>query len=185
MSQIVDYDDPALEKLSLYPRNLNPLLREQLLEDDDIDLNHIVLSHYRLSRIRQQDLRLDDGKGDYGLKPGEGLGTARARDAKEEFLSQIIARLNEIFITDNLTDGDQVSYVYAVRDKLRENERVMNQLASNSEEQALLGDFPKAVDDAILDSGEAFENQKMQLLSDPKKAAAFAKLIFDLLKMTG
>ncbi len=182
MSQIVDYDDPSLEKLSLYGRNLSPLLREQLLDDDDIDLNHLVLSHYRLSKIRQQDLLLNEHPGAYGLKPGEGMGTAKARDPKEEFLSQIIARLNEIFITDHLTDGDQVTYVYAVRDKLRENERVMHQLANNSNEQALLGDFPKAVDDAILDSGEAFENQKLQLLSDPKKAAAFARLVFDLLK---
>lgn len=182
MSQIVDYDDPNLEKLSLYARNLNPLLREQLVDEDEIDLSHVVLSHYRLSKIRQQDLLLNEGQGDYGLTPGEGLGSAKARDPKEEFLAQIIARLNEIFITDHLTDGDQVSYAYTVRDKVKENGKVMSQLANNSDEQAMLGDFPKAVDDAILDSGEAFDNQKMQLLSDPKKAAAFAKLVFDLLK---
>jgi type I restriction enzyme R subunit len=185
MSQIVDYDDTSLEKLSLYARNLNPLLREQFLEDDDVDLNHIVLSHYRLSKIRQQDLLLNEDQGPYGLKPGEGMGTAKARDAKEEFLSQIIARLNELFITDHLTQNDLVNYAYTVRDKVRENETVMKQLANNSDEQALLGGFPKAVDDAILDSSDAHENQKLQLLSDPKKAAAFAKLVFDLLKMAG
>jgi len=186
MSQIVDYDDTSLEKLSLYARNLNPLLREQAIDDDDIDLDHVVLSHYRLSKIKQQDLALDDRPQDpYGLKPGEGLGSARARDPKEEFLSQIIARLNELFITDNLTEQDLVNYAYTVRDKVRENGKVMSQLANNSDEQALLGDFPKAVDDAILDSSDAHENQKMQLLSDPKKAAAFAKLVFDLLKMAG
>jgi type I restriction enzyme R subunit len=37
------------------------------------------------------------------------------------------------------------------------------------------------VDDAILDSGDAHRNQMMQLLSDPKKAAGFAKIVFDLL----
>ena len=47
----------------------------------------------------------------------------------------------------------------------------------------MLGNFPGAVETAIIDSGEAFENQKLQLLSDPKKAAAFAKLVFDLIKM--
>ena len=76
-----------------------------------------------------------------------------------------------------------MNYAYTVRDKVRENEKVMSQLANNSNEQAMLGDFPKAVDDDILDSGAAHENQKMQLLSDPKKAAAFAKLVFDLLKI--
>jgi type I restriction enzyme, R subunit len=111
MSQIVDYDDTSLEKLSLYARHLSPLLREQLLDEDDIDLNHIVLSHYRLSKIKQQDLLLNEDQTPYGLKPGEGMGTAKARDPKEEFLSQIIARLNEIFITDSLTDGDQVKAI--------------------------------------------------------------------------
>ncbi len=185
MSQIVDYDDADLEKLSLYARNLAPLLREQSVDDDDVDLSNVVLSHYRLSKIRQQDLRLEDKSGPYKLRPGEGVGSARARDRKEELLAQIIARLNELFITDNLTELDLVNYAYTDRDKVRENEKVMSQLANNTDEQAMLGDFPKAVDDAILDSGEAHENQKLQLLSDPKKAAAFAKLIFDLLKMAG
>ncbi len=185
MSQIVDYDDAALEKLSLYARNLAPLLREQAIDEEEVDLSHVVLSHYRLSKIKQQDLLLSEEEGNYGLKPGEGLGTARARDPKEAFLLEIIARLNELFITDKLTDQDLVSYAFTVRDKVRENERVMSQLANNSDEQALLGDFPKAVEDAILDSGEAYENQKLQLLSDPKKAAAFARVMFDLVKMAG
>lgn len=183
MSQIVDYDDPSLEKLSLYARNLSPLLREQLTDEDDVDLNHVVLSHYRLMKIKQQDLALGEDEGAYGLKPGDGLGTAKARDRQEEFLSHIIARLNELFITDHLTEQDLVNYAYTVRDKVRENGKVMSQLANNSSEQALLGDFPKAVDDAILDSSVAHEEQKMQLLADPKKAAAFAKLVFDLLKV--
>jgi type I restriction enzyme, R subunit len=185
MSQIVDYDDANLEKLSLYARNLAPLLREQLLDEDDIDLSHVVLSHYRLAKIKQQDMRLEEEEGSYGLKPGEGVGTARARDRKEELLSQIIARLNELFVTDHLTEQDLVNYAYTVRDKVKENEKVMSQLANNSDEQAMLGDFPKAVDDAILDSSAAHENQKLQLLADPKKAAAFAKLVFDLLKIAG
>ena len=185
MSQIVDYDDADLEKLSLYARNLAPLLREQNVDDDDVDLSHVVLSHYRLSKIKQQDLMLEEEQSPYGLKPGEGLGSARARDRKEELLSQIIARLNELFITDHLSEQDLVNYAYTVRDKVRENEKVMSQLANNTDEQAMLGDFPKAVDDAILDSSAAHENQKFQLLSDPKKAAAFAKLVFDLIKMAG
>jgi len=185
MSQIVDYDDVNLEKLSLFARNLAPLLREQATDEDDIDLSNVLLSHYRLSKIKQQDLRLEEGEGDYGLKPGEGAGSARPRDRKEELLSQIIARLNELFVTDHLSEQDLVNYAYTVRDKVRENEKVMSQLANNSDEQAMLGDFPKAVDDAILDSSAAHENQKLQLLADPKKAAAFAKLVFDLIKIAG
>lgn len=180
MSQIVDYDNKDLERLSLYARNLRPMLRESLLDDDDIDLGNVVLSHYRISAIRQQDLKLNQDQASY-LAPGNEAGTAKAKDKKEELLSQIVARLNELFIMDKLTDKDLISYAYSVRDKLSENDSVMMQIAKNTPEQAMLGDFPKALDDAILDSSEAHQEQMMQLLSDPVKSMQFARVIFDLL----
>jgi len=69
--------------------------------------------------------------------------------------------------------------------KVRGNALVMMQIANNSPEQAMLGDFPKAVDDAVMGSHEAHHNQIMQLLSDPKRAAGFAKVVFYLLQITG
>jgi type I restriction enzyme R subunit len=181
MSQIVDYDDTGLEKLSLYARNLRPMLREALLDEDEVDLDNVVLSHYRVAKIRQQDLLLKQNTGEYQLEPGEGLGSAKPHDEKEEFLSQIISRLNEIFVADQLSDKDMVNYAYTIRDKVSENDIVMKQIENNSPEQALLGDFSKAIDDAILDSNSAHQNQMIQLLSDPKKAASFARVVFDLL----
>ena len=183
MSQIVDYDDKQLEKLSLYARNLSPMLREAAVDEDDIDLTGVVLSHYRVSKIRQQDLKLKEDSPDYKLVPGEGLGSAAAKDKKEELLSQILERLNELFVTDQLTEKDMVNYAYTIRDKVSENQLVMQQLANNTPEQALLGNFANAVDDAIMDSGDAHQNQMMQLLSDPAKASKFARVVFDLLKL--
>ncbi|WP_440053526.1 type I restriction endonuclease subunit R [Pseudoalteromonas sp. T1lg65] len=181
MSQIVDYDDKELEKLSLYARHLRPLLREKVIEEDDIDLDNVVMSHYRLSKIRQQDIQLKEDTAEYQLEPSSDVGSAKAKDKKEEFLSNILARLNEVFITDNLTDKDMINYAFTVRDKLTENETVMSQIANNTREQAMLGDFPKAIDDAILDSNEAHQEQMMQLLSDPSKTAQFARVVFDML----
>ncbi|MEY8194484.1 MAG: DEAD/DEAH box helicase family protein [Cycloclasticus sp.] len=181
MSQIVDYDDKDLEKLSLYARNLRPMLREIAVEEDDIDLNNVVLSHYRVSKIRQQDIQLKEDAGEHQLEPGDALGTAKAKDPKEEFLSQIITRLNELFVTDELTDKDMVNYAHTVKDKVMENKLVMQQVLENSAEQAMLGDFPKAMDDAIMDSSDAHQNQMMQLLSNPDKAAGFAKLVFEMI----
>jgi len=159
------------------------MLRETLLEEEGIDLSGVVLSHYRLSIMRQQDLKLKEDSADYKLEPGEGLGTAKAKDKHEELISQIISRLNELFITDHLTENDLVNYAHTIRDKISENALVMKQIANNSTEQAMLGDFSKAVDDAVMDSGEAHQNQMLQLLSDPKKAAGFAKVVIDLLKL--
>ena len=65
MSQIVDYDDKDLEKLSLYARNLRPMLREITTEESDINLSNVVMSHYRLSKIRQQDIQLKQDSPDY------------------------------------------------------------------------------------------------------------------------
>jgi type I restriction enzyme R subunit len=67
MSQIVDYNDKNLEKLCLYARNLQPMLREAVMEEDDIDLSNVELSHYRLSKIRQQDLSLKEDAVGYEL----------------------------------------------------------------------------------------------------------------------
>jgi type I restriction enzyme R subunit len=120
MSQIVDYDDKHLEKLSLYARNLRPLLREGFIEEDGLDLSNVQLSHYRLAMIKQQDLRLKEA-GDYQLEPSNGLGSAQAKDKQEEFMSQIISRLNALFITDCLTENDLVNYAYTIRDKISEN----------------------------------------------------------------
>lgn len=181
MSQIVDYNDPSLEKLNMYARHLRPLLRNVSEDEDTIDLSNVVLSHYRLSKLRQQDIKLKEDAEDYGLNPGQELGTAKPKDKKEEFLSQIVRRLNELFITDNLTEQDMVNYAYAVRDKIKENNLVMTQIKNNNPEQAMLGDYPKAVDDAIIDSNKAHMNQRDQLLSNPAKAAQFAKLVFEML----
>ena len=181
MSQIVDYDDKDLEKLSLYARNLRPMLREASIDgEDDIDLSSVVLSHYRLSKLRQQDIQLEEEASDTALEPGDALGTAKAKDPKDEWLSQLIARLNEVFITDGLTDKDMVNYAHTIADKISEDDQVVQQMANNSTEQAMLGSFPKALDDAILNSSDAHQNQMMQLLSDPNRAAGFARVVFDL-----
>lgn len=142
ISQIVDYDDKELEKLSLFARQLGPLLREANIDEGSIDLNDVALSHYRLSKIKQQNLSLEIDASD-GLEPGTGLGSGTAKDKAEEFLSQIIERLNDLFAGDGLTDDDVVNYAQTISDKFRENARVMTQIANNSREQAMLGAFPE------------------------------------------
>jgi len=76
-----------------------------------------------------------------------------------------------------------VNYAYTIRDKVRENAAVMSQIQNNTAAQAMLGDFSKAMDDAVISSANAHQNQMMQLLSDPSKAVAFSRIVFDLLKI--
>lgn len=57
ISQINDYDNKDIEKLSLYARYLQPTLRESL-DEDEVGFSNIIMSHYRFSKLRQQDLKL-------------------------------------------------------------------------------------------------------------------------------
>lgn len=179
MSQIVDYDSKDLEKLSLYARNLQPLLRESVNEDDDIDLSNIVMSHYRVSKLHQQDLKLQESRSEYQLDAGGGAGTAKPKDIKEERLSKIIARLNELFDTENLTENDLINYSQTIWNKVNENKIVMKQITNNSPEKAMLGDFPNAALDAIFDSQDAYHDITNQLLSDPRRLEQFTRFLLD------
>ncbi len=181
MSQIVEYDDKELEKLSLFARNLRPLLREQVADEDEIDLSNVAMSHYRLSKIRQQDIQLKANSTEHKLEPANDMGTAKAKDKKEDFLSVILGRVNDLFITDKLTDQDMINYVHTVADKMSENTRMMKQIQNNTREQAMLGEFDNALDDAVLDSNAAHMEQMTQLMSDPAKMRQFAHIIYDVL----
>lgn len=75
-----------------------------------------------------------------------------------------------------------INYAFAVREKLSENQAVMTQIANNTREQAMLGDFPKAIDDAVMGSNYAHQEMMMQYLSNAKPARGFARVVFDMLK---
>ena len=75
-----------------------------------------------------------------------------------------------------------INYAITIRDKLSENKLVMTQIANNSPEQAMLGDFWNCAENAIFDSSQAHENQRMQLLKDASKMDAFMRILFDMLK---
>ncbi len=68
-------------------RNLRPMRRESILDEDDIDLQGVVLSHYRLSKIKQQNLKLKENSPEYQLDPGDGLGVRQGKVRKEELPS--------------------------------------------------------------------------------------------------
>ncbi len=77
------------EKLSLFARHLRPLLHEQRIEEDEVDLSNVEMSHYRLSKLHEQHLKLQEDAAEYKIKPGNDVGTAKPKDKKEEFLSNI------------------------------------------------------------------------------------------------
>ena len=177
MSQIVDYDDKELEKLSLYARNLQPLLRESVNNEEDVDLSNIVMSHYRVSKLYQQDLKLHEGGGE--LEVGGGSGTGKPKDPKEELLSKVINSLNEVFAGEDFTESDMINFQNTIWDKVTENEIVVKQFTNNSTDQIMLGGYPDAAMDALFESQEAYEGMTMHLLSNPNQFKKFIRLMLD------
>ena len=181
MSQIVDFDDADLEKLNLYARHLHPLLREEEDEEDVLDLSGIQLTHYRLQKQREQDLRLNEAKGESALEPGAEFGTGKAREKQLEPLSRIISRMNDLFAAENLSDADKVSYAQTIAAKIQENAGVMAQIRNNTPEQAMLGDFPKAVEEAVLASGDAHHELMSQFLANRNVQIGFARMLLEMI----
>ncbi|WP_210436120.1 hypothetical protein [Photobacterium toruni] len=58
----------------------------------------------------------------------------------------------------------------------------MTQIDNNTRDQAMLDDFPQAIDDAVMDSNESHQEMMMQYLSNPELAKGFARVVFDMLK---
>jgi type I restriction enzyme R subunit len=91
--------------------------------------------------------------------------------------------MNDLFTGDKLTEKDLINYANTIADKIRENDRVMDQINNNSAEQAMLGDFPGAVLDAVIDSRNTHNDLAMQYLSDEKIAEGFARLLLNMLSI--
>lgn len=181
-SQIVDFDDVDLEKLSIFAKHLYPLLRLDAWEDD-IDLTDVMMTHYRLHQQRQLDLSLGNKIGENAaqLPPSKEGAGAVPRDQKTEFLKEIIARMNDLFIEDGLTETDMLNYANTIMDKVAENQIVMDQLRNNSTQQAMLGQFPASINAAVIDSMGIHEKMALKVLSNDIISKGFANLVLDML----
>ncbi|UUO25378.1 type I restriction endonuclease subunit R [Colwellia sp. M166] len=182
-SQIVDFDDFDLEKLSIFAKHLHPLLRFDVLQDD-IDLSDVAMTHYRLHEQREANLELGYKVGEEPksyLAPTKESSGATPKDAQTELLNEIISRMNDLFVEDGLTEGDMVNYANTIAGKVSENDTVMDQLRNNTKEQAMLGAFPESINDAVIQSMGAHESMAMKVLSNEFVAKGFAELMFDVL----
>lgn len=182
-SQIVDFDDFELEKLSVFAKHLHPLLRLNSNEDD-VDLSDVVMTHYRLHEQREANLQLGYKVGEeqaHYLPPSKEASGATPKDPKTELLHEIIERMNDLFVEDGLSEADMLNYANTIAGKVSENEIVMDQLRNNTKEQAMLGQFPESINDAVIESMGIHEKMALKVLSNEAVAKGFAGLMFDVL----
>jgi len=174
LSQIVDYADEDLLKLWAFVKALIPNLKTYD-EKDPIDISSVELTHYKLHKQKTKNLGLD---GD-GILPGTEGGGAIAKDPEKELLSQIIGHMNALF-EGELTDDDMLNYARTIKDKVMENSKVVEQVTNNTKEQAMMGGFADAINDAVIESLDAHQNLATQVLGQERIRKGLANIVYDL-----
>lgn len=180
VSQITSFDDQELERLCVFARHLLPMLRQEVLEEDEIDLSAVILSHYNLRAKRTQDLKLKEDAQGYGLQGVSAVGSAKAKEEKKDFLSNILEQLNDLFGAE-VTDGDKLDWLQGMANKIAENLPLMEQVRNNHRDAIMLGDFPKAVDAAVIERMDTQNGMSLDYLSRPDAANRIQSLLLDLL----
>lgn len=174
LSQIVSYEDVELEKRCAFARGLLPNIKTIDL-DPPLDLGDIEMTHFAIKNRKTHTIDLKNGE----IDP-DGTGGGKARDPKTELLEMIIKQLNDLFAGE-LTEDDKLNYALTIKDKVLENARVVEQVKNNTKEQAMLGDFPVALTDAIIESMEAHQSMAGQLLGQDEVCKRFSRLVLDML----
>ncbi len=166
LSQIFDYANTAVEKRFLFYKHLVPLL-DFGREREGVDLSKVTLTHHSLKNEGQR--RLDVlGRDETKLAPMTGMGSGSVQEKEKALLAEIIARVNDLFGGDT-TDGDQLSYVTTLRDKMLESETLVTQAANNTKAQFDNSPTLKAeLMNAIIDAFEAHANLSKQALDSQK-----------------
>lgn len=181
LSQILNYEDTDLAKrYVLFKHLLHPLsdiLRNPDVKDG-IDLSGVNLSHYSAKSGGSRKLELDPSK-ENELPGIGGAGTGQSRIKERGLLSEIIAKLNDLF-EGELTDIDMVNYVNTVCDKLFESDELIEQAANNSKSQFAQGNIREMIIDAVIEHREANNHMAGQLLADEQKLKSFSDILIDM-----
>ncbi len=134
LGQMFDYGNTDYEKLYLFAKLLEPLLKYGR-ERDGIDLSALKLTHHRMRDLGQQRLTLAGGDAADPLQPLTDAGSGAAQDKQKQRLDAIIRAINGLFEGD-VTEGDTVTYVDGViKGKLMESGTLKAQAAANTREQ--------------------------------------------------
>jgi type I restriction enzyme R subunit len=163
LSQIFDYGNTALEKRSIFYKQVLRLLvfgRER----EGIDLSKVVLTHHNLRDQGNRPMPLVAGENPK-LEPITEAGGGSVQEKQRALLNEIIQRVNELFEGD-LTDQDKLVYVNnVIMGKLLESETLKQQATNNTKEQfANSPDLKSELMNAIIGALEAHTAMSTQAL---------------------
>ncbi|MEW2484097.1 DEAD/DEAH box helicase family protein [Mycobacterium sp. NPDC049093] len=164
LSQIVNYEDPAIEKLSIYLRHLAPMIASEQLHHD-IDLSGVDFDY-----LAQHAQQATDGKlsGGVVLQPAKAGGTGTARDPELVALEQVIAQINDLFSGEH-PDSSVRNVVTHIKDRLEESETLQQQAQNNTLAQfSASPDLQNEFVGAVIGAMASSEDLSTQILNNPE-----------------
>ncbi|MEC4841099.1 DEAD/DEAH box helicase family protein [Mycobacteroides chelonae] len=174
LSQIVNYEDAAIEKLSIYLRFLAPTISSEQLHHD-IDLSSVDFDY-----LAQHAGQAADGKlsGGVMLEPAKAGGTGTARDPELVALEQVIAQINDLFSGEH-PDSSVHNVVTHIKDRLEESETLQQQAQNNSLAQfSASPDLHSEFVTAVIGAMASSEDLSTQILNNPELSS---KLLGELI----
>lgn len=177
LSQIFDYGSTGVEMRSIFYKRLLPLL-EFGRERETVDLSKVVLTHHNLKNLGKRNLLLGEGDAPK-LQPMTETGTGQVQEKQKALLEEIIAKVNDLF-EGELTDSDKIAYVYVIKEKLLESERLQEQAVSNTKEQfSNSPDLTTEQINAVINALDAHTAMSTQILNEPDKQAGLKNLLLN------
>lgn len=180
LSQIMPFQDVALEKLYAYGRLLINKLPRKSLEDRFKLNDEVSLQYYRLQKINENNIALEH-QAEYGLQPGSEAGI---RKEKEELiqLSQIVEAINNRFGTE-FTEADRLLFDQVGIDLLND-EVIIKQAKMNTFENFVQGSLRDKSIEKFIDRMDINNSTTSNILNNEKLADAvifkyLAKFIYD------
>lgn len=174
IAQLIELGDAELENFAAFAKLFSKRLKG--ISPEQIDLSGLALAGYQ---IRKQSC-------DYVISEKDTLRPLTANesdpnDREKEFLTQIIARMNDLFgdISDELGQRHFTSQIVAIANQ---HERVKEQIEKNTKDQALQGDLPQVVSIATVDAMKSHNDLARVLLKDPQTMSQFFSLVYDIMK---
>jgi type I restriction enzyme, R subunit len=176
LSQIIPYDDPELEKLFVFGKNLMPRITADSKDRHRLELDSdVMLTHYRLQKVAEQQLDLE--KAEIVKLPGIGeAGTGAAPEDEKKALREIVAKMNELF-AGQITEADFVGVITTWEGHLVKNNKLAAQARNNTQEQFAMGDFKDAFTDIVIEAQDAHNQIAEQLLKDERIFGVMQKMM--------
>jgi type I restriction enzyme R subunit len=88
--------------------------------------------------------------------------------------------MNALFEGD-LSDEDMINYANTIKDKMLENDKVMEQVNNNTKEQSMMGGFADAINSAVIESLDVHHGLATQVLGEERIREGFADIVYELI----